>query len=59
VSVSASSRRPSWFRRSTAAQNIALPVTLAGTKPGRRWLDTVVDTVRLSPVAVELPVAVR
>ena len=51
VSMSASSScRPSWFRCSTAAQNIALPMTLAGTKPDRRWLDTVVDTVRVSPV---------
>jgi hypothetical protein len=41
---------PSWFRHSTAAQNLALPMSLAGTKPDRRWLDTVVDTVRVSPV---------
>jgi hypothetical protein len=34
--VSMSSCRPSWFRRSTAAQNIALPMTLAGTKRDRR-----------------------
>ena len=51
VSVStSSSRRPSWFRRSTAAPGMALPMTQAGTKPNRRWLDTVVDTVRVSPV---------
>jgi hypothetical protein len=29
---------------------MALPMTQAGTKPNRRWLDTVVDTVRVSPV---------
>jgi hypothetical protein len=43
-------RRPSWFRPSTAAPGIALPMSPAGTKPDRRWLDTVVDTVRVSPV---------
>ncbi len=26
-------------------------MTLAGTKPGRRWLDTVVGTVRVSPAS--------
>jgi len=37
VSMSASSScLASWFRRSTAAQNIALPMTLAGTKRDRR-----------------------
>jgi putative ABC transport system ATP-binding protein len=31
----------------TAAENIALPVNLAGRKPDREWFDTVVDTVGL------------
>jgi putative ABC transport system ATP-binding protein len=30
-----------------AIENITLPMTLAGTKPDRGWLDTVVDTVGL------------
>jgi putative ABC transport system ATP-binding protein len=33
----------------TALENITLPVALAGTKPDRRWLDTVIDTVGLRP----------
>jgi putative ABC transport system ATP-binding protein len=31
----------------TAAENIVLPLRLAGRKPDRAWLDTVVDTVGL------------
>jgi putative ABC transport system ATP-binding protein len=31
----------------TAAENITLPLALAGSKPDEAWLDTVVDTVRL------------
>jgi putative ABC transport system ATP-binding protein len=31
----------------TARENIALPLTLAGAKPDRRWFDEVVDTVGL------------
>jgi putative ABC transport system ATP-binding protein len=31
----------------SAAENILLPMTLAGTKPDRRWVDTVVGTVGL------------
>jgi len=31
----------------TVAENITLPLLLAGRKPDRSWLDTVVDTVRL------------
>jgi putative ABC transport system ATP-binding protein len=33
----------------TAAENIALPMKLAGHKPDRAWLDTVVETVGLRP----------
>ncbi|WP_420824764.1 ABC transporter ATP-binding protein [Streptomyces spiramenti] len=32
----------------TAAENITLPMDIAGTKPDQEWLDTVVDTVGLS-----------
>jgi len=32
----------------TAAENITLPMKLAGTKPDREWFDNVVDTVGLS-----------
>ena len=31
----------------TAAENITLPLDIAGDKPDRSWFDTVVDTVRL------------
>jgi putative ABC transport system ATP-binding protein len=31
----------------TAAENITLPMVLAGVKPDRRWIDEIVDTVRL------------
>jgi putative ABC transport system ATP-binding protein len=31
----------------TAAENITLPLDIAGDKPDRAWFDTVVDTVRL------------
>ena len=31
----------------TAAENITLPMSLAGTKPDREWVDTVIDTVGL------------
>ena len=31
----------------TASENITLPMDLAGRKPDRRWLDTVIDTVGL------------
>src|SRR2546423_5855553 len=31
----------------TAAENITLPMRLAGTKPDQEWLDTIVDTVGL------------
>ena len=31
----------------TAAENIALPIALAGRKPDRGWVDNVVDTVGL------------
>src|SRR5439155_7974039 len=33
----------------TAAENIVLPMTLAGTKPDQVWLDQVIDTVDLRP----------
>ena len=33
----------------TAAENITLPMRLAGRKPDRAWLDNVVDTVGLRP----------
>ncbi|WP_374935868.1 ABC transporter ATP-binding protein [Streptomyces sp. SM14] len=32
----------------TAAENITLPMDIAGTKPDKEWLDTVVNTVGLS-----------
>jgi putative ABC transport system ATP-binding protein len=32
----------------TAAENIALPLKLAGQKPDREWLDTLVETVGLT-----------
>jgi ABC-type lipoprotein export system ATPase subunit len=32
----------------TAAENIVLPLTLAGVRPDRSWLDRVVDTVGLA-----------
>ncbi len=31
----------------TAIENITLPLDIAGRKPDREWLDTVIDTVRL------------
>ena len=31
----------------TAAENIELPIAIAGRKPDRRWLDTVIDAVGL------------
>ena len=31
----------------SAAENITLPMTLAGTKPDKAWVDAVVDTVGL------------
>src|SRR5213076_2859224 len=31
----------------TAAENITLPLALAGTKPDQPWVDTVVETVGL------------
>ena len=31
----------------TAAENITLPMALAGTRPDQEWLDTVIDTVGL------------
>jgi putative ABC transport system ATP-binding protein len=34
---------------STAAENIRLPMDLAGRKPDRIWLDAVIDTVGLRP----------
>jgi putative ABC transport system ATP-binding protein len=33
----------------TAAENIELPLRLAGREPDRRWLDTVIDAVGLRP----------
>jgi putative ABC transport system ATP-binding protein len=33
----------------TALENITLPMDIAGRKPDREWLDTVVDTVGLRP----------
>jgi putative ABC transport system ATP-binding protein len=32
----------------TAAENITLPLSLAGTKPDRRWLDEIVETLDLT-----------
>jgi putative ABC transport system ATP-binding protein len=33
----------------TAAENIELPIAIAGRKPDRKWLDTVIDAVGLRP----------
>jgi putative ABC transport system ATP-binding protein len=33
----------------TAAENITLPLDIAGTKPDRAWIDRVVDTIGLRP----------
>ncbi|HEU0102710.1 MAG TPA: ABC transporter ATP-binding protein [Mycobacteriales bacterium] len=33
----------------TALENITLPLDIAGRKPDRQWLDTVIDTVGLRP----------
>jgi putative ABC transport system ATP-binding protein len=33
----------------TAAENITLPLDIAGTKPDRAWFDQVVDTIGLRP----------
>jgi putative ABC transport system ATP-binding protein len=39
----------------TAAQNIALPLDLAGTRPDPQWLDTLVDTLGLRPRLTHRP----
>src|SRR6185503_5878646 len=38
----------------TAIENITLPMDIAGRKPDKEWLDTVIDRIRLSHRPTEL-----